>query len=477
MSQKIGVVALTATGSTITLYLDSGDTKELSSGSYRTKQIVDEILPIVARKETAYVDLDSYSLTAELEKKSNGVLRFFRRVKNAVKSAIGLETSAHINDLSERAQKVLEQTAETARPAINHPDELLSGETMVAVVDGQEIEGVEALASQMEAAVSGDAKGLTNFLKRLAAVAKERKHTADELLRFMKKGDLPIADDGSIIAYKMLYAKTTTENGVQFDFVDPHSRKVSQKVGARVAMPISSVDDDRRTLCSNGLHIARRDYIRTFNGDAIVLVRINPEDVISVPETETSKMRVRAYDILVRLPQAGFDLLRRNEPMTKDAECAKLLGAAIAGEYPDPVVRVDVVKELGKKLKVTKLGEEPASEVRLEAKPVEALNTDRVAANQNVKPLEGLDAKSLAKKAGEVSVSVTEAAMTGNLAAAISAPAQTKPVPPQPLKDVTRLAAEAEALRLIGEGMSQREASRVTGIPRRTIGRLIEKKA
>lgn len=488
MSQKIGVVALTATGSTITLYLDNGDTKELSAASYRTKQIVDEVLPIVARKEVAYVDLDSFSLTGELQKKSNGVLRFFRRVKNAVKSVVGLDAPAQIDSLSERARKVLEQAPAPA--SINHPSELRAGETLVAMIDDQEVEGVEALVTQMEdAVVKGSTKGLENFLRRLAAVAKERKHTADELLNFMKKGDLPIADDGSIIAYKMLYSKETTVDGVEFEFVDPHSRRVSQKVGARVEMPISSVNDDRRTLCSNGLHVARRDYIGGFNGDVITLIRIAPEDVIAVPYNEPSKMRVRGYDILARVPQAGFNLLKLNKPMTTDQECAKLLGAAIAGELPEPTVKVEVLEEMGKKLRVTVNGmvQAPKRVEELEAEPVQALEVmpKGAVANRNAKPVEGLDAKSISKAAKKAQEeAVLTAAMTGDVSVAISASVVTekpqrktkqKPVPPTVVKDQARLDAEAEAVRLVKSGVSQREAARQTGVSARAIGRLLSK--
>lgn len=489
MTQKIGVVALTATGNTITLYLDNGDTKELPSSSYRTKEIVDEILPIVTRKEVAYVNLEDYSLVKDLQRKSNGVLRFFRRVKDAVKTAIGLESAGKADDLSERAKRVLDQVP--AAPAtINHPSELKDDETMVAVVGDQEIEGVEALVAQMETAANRNStKGLENFLKRLAAVAKERKHTADELLLFMKKGDLPIADDGSIIAYKMLFATKTTVDGEEFEFVDPHSKRVSQKVGARVEMPISSVDADRRTLCSNGLHVARRDYLRNFNGDVITLIRIAPEDVITVPHYEPSKMRVRGYDILARVPQAGFLLLKQNLPMTTDPECAKLLGAAIAGELPEPTVKVEVLEEMGKKLRVTVNGvvQAPRRVEELEAEPVQALEVmpEGEVANRNAKPVEGLDAKSISKAAKKAQEeAVLTAAMTGDVSVAISASVVTekpqrktkqKPVPPTVVKDQARLDAEAEAVRLVKSGVSQREAARQTGVSARAIGRLLSK--
>ena len=60
------------------------------------------------------------------------------------------------------------------------------------------IPNVQHLERQMEHAVSTEnAIGFQKFMERIASVANERKHSVQELLNFMKRGDLPIADDGS----------------------------------------------------------------------------------------------------------------------------------------------------------------------------------------------------------------------------------------------------------------------------------------
>lgn len=483
-TNKIGVVGLAVTGGTVTLYLDDGGTKALSSKNHRTAEIVDVVLEAVARKTVARINLEDYSMLGKLEQNSGGVLRFFRRAKDALKSAVGLGAISvpDTAQLSERAKKILASSGNALSIGtmkvgqIGHPGELGEGDTLVAVVNGQEIEGVEALVTHMEAAASsGNQKGLTRFMERLAAVAKERNHTAQELLRFMEKGDLPIADDGSIIAYKVLRSQETEIDGVTFDYVDPHSGKVSQKVGTRVQMPIASVDPDRRELCSNGLHIARRDYIRGFGGDAIMLVRVAPEDVISVPSYDGSKMRAMGYDILAKLPDEAAALLRSNQPMTPNTEAAKLLGAAIAGELPAPTIVIEVMEEYGKTLRMTVNGERHFGSVVTETKApaVQALDHR---ADQVVKST--VTARAVKEKAD----GYVQAAMTGDLSAALSEP---EPAPvietPKPsvkvkngaTKNQARYDAEAEAVRLVQGGMSQREASRQTGVSARAIGRLL----
>ena len=70
--------------------------------------------------------------------------------------------------------------------------------------------------------------GVQAFLARCAQFIDNRQHSVDDLMRFLERGDLPLADDGSIIAYKMLRRK----NGSEDIFVDCHSGNIPQRVGS-----------------------------------------------------------------------------------------------------------------------------------------------------------------------------------------------------------------------------------------------------
>jgi hypothetical protein len=340
---------------------------------------------------------------------------------------------------------------------------------------------MEQLAKQIDyAATTGNVEGLKRFMERIAAVVDKRGHTVQELLRFMEKGDLPIADDGMIIAYKMLYS--TSELGV---YVDPHSRTVRQRIGSVVQMPETEVDASRRTQCSTGLHIARRNYLRGFNGDTIMLVKINPADVIAVPAGEPDKMRVARYHIIVKVNDTAYGLLRDNRPMTGDPESAKLLANAIKGTHIGETEVVSITGKgapQGKKIETAKV--ENAKPAPLLLENAVAITVDEVTP-ESIKPV------NVQRRAEEMRA---EAAENGDLSAAlVVAPEQAKLVKAKTVKvskskkvakptapavkiDATDTEKrDALVLTLIKEGKGQREVERLTGVSARTVRRILDK--
>lgn len=325
---RIAAAIVSKTG--ITLYLENGAEMNLPNDSWRTKAIMDRVTEPLALGEVVTINLDEFSVEKQIEDKTAGVIRFIKTTMAQLQEML--------NDL-EGGQK--STTSSSSDPVT--PD---TKEHLVAVVknkDGSEtmIPGVEKLDKQIEhAAYTGNTKGLKRFMQRIAEVIKERRHTVEELLHFMERGDLPIADDGSIIAYKVL--TTNGKNGSkEGTFYDCHTKKVAQRLGSVVYMSPKLVDPSRRTECSTGLHIARRGYLRNFPGDVITLVRIAPEDVIAVPSGEPDKMRVASYHIVGVLPPEAHTILRANQPMTNNKEAAKLLADVIAGNH---VGVLDVVR-------------------------------------------------------------------------------------------------------------------------------------
>lgn len=302
---KVRIVSAITSATGITLYIDTGKTIELPSTGWRTKAIMDEITRPLAQHKSVVIDLDSYSLEKRVEEKTGGVIRFLRKKLSDFGALFGFNEGG---DTSSKG--------------------FVDRETVVAVVNGKEIPGMEKMERQIEYAALNSAKGLKIFLERLAKVSSERGHTVQELLNFMERGDLPIADDGSIVAYKMLYAEN--DEGAM---TDPHTRKVVQRLGSFVSMNPKLVDPNRREQCSQGLHVARRGYIKNFSGDRITIIKIAPEDVIAVPYGEQDKMRVCGYHIVAILSKEGDALVRENKPMTADSESAKLLANVIAGKH------------------------------------------------------------------------------------------------------------------------------------------------
>jgi hypothetical protein len=122
----------------------------------------------------------------------------------------------------------------------------------------------------------------------------------NELYGFLEKNNLPITPDGHFLAYKK----------VRSDFKDVHSGTMDNSPGQVVEMERNRVDDDRNRTCSHGLHFCSLDYLGHFGGEKIVIVKINPMDVVSIPsDYNDSKGRTCRYEVLSELtvvPEKAF---------------------------------------------------------------------------------------------------------------------------------------------------------------------------
>lgn len=214
------------------------------------------------------------------------------------------------------------------------------------------------LATQVaHATKTGNSKGMNALLKRLAEMPTSRTHSVEDLLKFLERGDLPITDDGRIVFYKILHKKTGT-----FGYVDCHTGRVQQGANVEVRMAESLVDPNRRNECSNGLHVARRQYLSSFSGDGCFLGSLAPEDVVAVPDYDANKMRVCAYQLHFLLSAEDFQHVKANRPFTADMEIAKKLAIILAGNQPPITHLVTIGSSNGGDLKITKIGEEGAVE-------------------------------------------------------------------------------------------------------------------
>lgn len=452
---KVKILSAISSAAGVTLYLNDGQVLNLQNDSWKTQQILDIALPDLARGKSVSIDLDDYSVEKAIEKNSGGVIRFFKKLVNKI---VG----------GSQDQALATSTAPEAVTAPLPP--VQQEERMVAVVQTKkgpkEIVGVERLAKHMEhAVINKNTVGFQKFMERLAGIKTE--HTVDELLRFMERGDLPIADDGMIVAYKVL----CTYAG---NIVDCHTRKVKQKLGSRVRMKKELVDPSRRTQCSSGLHVARRGYLRGFTGDVITLIKIDPADVVAVPFNEPDKMRVAAYHIVAMLPAQVHQTLRSNKPMTGDSAAAKILADVIAGNHTGVLETVTIGEEKGGDVRKR----EAAVKVEAPAAPmtsgeVKALDDSETLA---ITPKE---VRERAKKAiAEKPVKPAKAPKSKAQKAIDKVTKQFEVKrQPAPKAHKDRDAKIARALQLVSEGkLSMRAIERETGIPARTIGRVLNNK-
>ena len=132
---------------------------------------------------------------------------------------------------------------------------------------------------------------LVNFLNNL--MDNPSMQSQQELYDFLEHEHLPITEDGHFLAYK----------AVRSDYMDKYAGKFRNKVGDICKMTRSKVDDNRSVGCSQGLHAGALNYVASYGnvdaGDKIVIVKINPKDVVSVPsDCNHEKLRTCQYEVV-----------------------------------------------------------------------------------------------------------------------------------------------------------------------------------
>ena len=73
-------------------------------------------------------------------------------------------------------------------------------------------------------------------------------------------------------------------------------------VGDTLSMPRNAVDEDKNRTCSAGLHFCSYSYLPHFGGERIVVVKINPRDVVAIPaDYNNAKGRTCRYEVVEEL--------------------------------------------------------------------------------------------------------------------------------------------------------------------------------
>ena len=168
---------------------------------------------------------------------------------------------------------------------------------LVEIKNGQVLyEGEEVHGSISKRILEFMSKGLpfqplVNFLNNI--MENPSMQSQKELYDFLEHEHLPVTEDGHFLAYK----------AVRSDFKDKYRGLFDNSVGQVCTMQRAKVDDDRGRGCSNGLHAGALNYVASYgsleNGDLIVIVKINPRDVVSVPsDSNYEKLRTCRYEVV-----------------------------------------------------------------------------------------------------------------------------------------------------------------------------------
>lgn len=269
------IVAASISSTNITLFTDKGEIISVAQPSDKGDYIIDQIGPLVKQNkpvtlsEPRIIRHDRYTLLSKL---TNGLLKF--------KEIFTGSDAKHYT----------------------------------VSLDNVEIPNINKIDNYIDLAVeTKETSGLINLTKRLTAMISERDHSVQDVLDFLSKSDLPLTSSGDIIAYRSVKKHPT---GGYRDF---YSGLVYQDKGYEVSMNPELLDKDRKHLCSTGLHVASMEYALGFyshNADrAMLLILVRPEDIITVPHNDPTKIRVSKYSVLGVLSESALEELQTTKKL------------------------------------------------------------------------------------------------------------------------------------------------------------------
>lgn len=308
-SNTKNIVSMLASATKTTLYTDTGEILELKNdGPHDLTKLSRKLLGALKGTNSVPIDLNDYLM---------------------IKTAIvpegyqpeGIVVTQMVN--GQEIQGIFYPSK--VQVAVQH-----QGEEVV-------IPDVEKLQKHAIRANAENSPAVRNFLRRMAPVVQSRLHSAEDLMAFIERSELPLTNDGLIIGYKRV--KQGKEPGT---FVDCHTGNIVQRVGSRVWMHVEDVDPSRYHSCSNGLHVANLGYLSGFSGSHTLIVLVDPANFIAVPKGETDKCRVCSYDIIGVMTARGHEMVNSGSFVKRDQTFKSVIQDAVAGRHIKPFEAVEV---------------------------------------------------------------------------------------------------------------------------------------
>lgn len=104
------------------------------------------------------------------------------------------------------------------------------------------------------------------------------------LFWFLNKNDLVISRCGFFVAYRNANYHHTDPDGTVV-YTDAHSGTTRIRIGEVVTIPREKCDTVQENTCSSGLHAGSKWWLKkNYYGDQGLVVLINPQDVVAVPQ-------------------------------------------------------------------------------------------------------------------------------------------------------------------------------------------------
>ncbi|AFU88048.1 RIIB lysis inhibitor [Caulobacter phage CcrColossus] len=161
---------------------------------------------------------------------------------------------------------------------------------------------------------------LANFIERLSRNPDPT--VAEDLYRFMEKGNLPLDEDGYLYGFKKVddeyWSYASGENG-----------KVQYLPGTTPNMRREDCDPNRHQTCSRGLHVCSFEYLKFWypQRGRVMIIRVDPEHVTAIPaDHDDQKLRCCELFVAGEIPEEDAknhfkDIVdNRYRPVTEPAD-------------------------------------------------------------------------------------------------------------------------------------------------------------
>jgi hypothetical protein len=175
-------------------------------------------------------------------------------------------------------------------------------------LDGEPMNGVivDAILRSMQAGLN-DWQPLVLFIEKLET--NPNPGSVDQLYSWLKSAGLTIDTNGDIVGYKGVEkgadgSLRSVRSGKAIVNGEVQTGQIGNGPGDVVEMPRSEVQYDPAVGCSTGLHVGSYEYASGWARGALLEVRVNPRDVVSVPtDCNAEKLRVCRYTVVDLIDQ------------------------------------------------------------------------------------------------------------------------------------------------------------------------------
>lgn len=210
----------------------------------------------------------------------------------------------------ENASDKLSDTFDSFDEAISSRIKLIAGRELQ--INGQIINSVltEHILSMVDEMKKGktikndDWYSLIKFTENLYdnTFAEVREQLYPWLIYQIKNGRLTLTTNGTFLGYKKVgedYKSLHSGPGMVNGVNQGKNAHLDNSPGNIVEMSRDQVDSNPHVTCSTGLHVGTYDYASGFASGKIVLVEVDPRDVVSVPyDYAGQKIRACRYTVI-----------------------------------------------------------------------------------------------------------------------------------------------------------------------------------